>query len=195
MAAVLLPSIVLGLAMTQGFAQQPTGGLPAATRLAMPGPKHKSLDPLVGDWSVEMKVWPVAGAQPIVSNSLTAKREWALGGRYLREEFQGTFAGNLSHRIAMLSYNNLEDRFELSTIDTFEPGQMWYASHGPGADGRISMHGESVEAGFGPTPTGRKRSLRFDIEISKGLSVQRIFAKFPGEPEFLFVEQRYTPRK
>jgi hypothetical protein len=168
--------------------------LPAATRLALPGEKHKWLNPLVGTWNVAMRVWPAPGAQPITANTLTAKREWILGGRYLREELEGEFAGNPSHRIAILSYNNLDERFELSTIDTFEPGQMWYASHAANASNRINLHGDSVEAGFGPAPTGRKRALRFEFEIERDRNVQRIFVKYPAQDEFLFVEQVFTPK-
>ena len=166
----------------------------AATRLALPGLQHQVLAPLAGTWNVEMRVWPVPGAEPVTSKTLTATREWMLGGRYLREELQGTFAGSPSHRVGLLSYNNLEERFELSTIDTFEPGQMWYASHGNGTKDRITLHGDNVEAGFGPKPTGRKRALRFEFTIAPKSSIERIFVKYPGEPEFLFVEQIFTPR-
>jgi hypothetical protein len=169
--------------------------LPASTRLALPGAKHRWLEPLVGRWNVQMRVWPAPGATPIESTQLTASREWILGGRYLREELTGSFAGNPSHRLALLSYNNLEGRFELVTVDTFEPGQMWYASHTDGQPGLISLSGDNTEAGFGAKPTGRKRSLRFDIEIQGEVNMQRIYVRYPGEAEFLFVEQRFTKTK
>jgi hypothetical protein len=169
-----------------------TPSLPSSVRLAMPGDKHRWLEPLVGQWQVEMKVWPAAGAAPIVSTDLRARREWILGGRYLREELSGTFAGNASSRIALLGFNNLEERFELTTLDSFEPGQMVYASVGAGQPQRLTLLGVSTEAGMGPKPTGRKRDLRFDWEIGERANVQRIFVKYPGEPEFLFVEQRFS---
>ena len=185
--ALLLPQ-----AQAQTQAQAQATELPASTRLAMPGDKHRWLEPLVGKWNVQMRVWPAAGATPIESTQLTATREWILGGRYLREDLSGSFAGNPSQRLALLSYNNLEGRFELTTVDTFEPGQMVYASHADGKPGLISLAGDNVEAGFGAKPTGRKRSLRFDIEIAGDVSVQRIYTRYPGEAEFLFVEQRFT---
>jgi hypothetical protein len=169
-----------------------SGNMPASTRLALPGEQHRWLNPLVGNWLVEMLVWPAPGAAPIVSKEMTATRSWILGGRYLREELSGKFAGNLSTRVAILSYNNLEERYELSTIDTFEPGQMWYASHGKDSPTKIELMGDNVEAGFGEKPTGRKRSLRFEFEISPDRSVERIYVKYPGEKEYLFVEQRFT---
>ena len=170
----------------------PADDLPASTRLAMPGEKHRWLEPLAGRWNVQMRVWPAPGAAPIESTQLTAVREWILGGRYLREELTGIFAGSPSHRLALMGYNNLERRFELVTVDTFEPGQMSYASHDDGKPGLMSLMGENTEAGFGPKPTGRKRSLRFDIEVMGDVNVQRIYVRYPGEAEFLFVEQRFT---
>jgi hypothetical protein len=188
---VLLAAVLLvALVSASTFAQQ--AELPASTRLALPGEKHRWLEPLLGKWNVQMRVWPAPGAKPIESTQLTATREWILGGRYLREELTGTFSGNPSHRVALLGYNNLEGRFELVTVDTFEPGQMWYASHADGQPGLISLHGDNTEAGFGAKPTGRKRSLRFDVEIARDTNVQRIYVRYPGEPEFLFVEQRFT---
>lgn len=171
----------------------PASDMPASARLALPGDQHRRLEPLIGRWKVEMKVWPRAGALPIVSSHMRAERAWVLGGRYLREELSGTFAGGDSRRVAMLGYNNLDERFELTTVDTFEPGQMWYASHdAQRGSGPILLHGASTEAGMGASPTGRKRDLRFELEVAADHSVQRIYVKYPAEAEFLFVEQRFT---
>lgn len=175
------------LAAPPVFAQD---GLPAATRLAMPGDNHMMLDPLIGTWAVEMRVFPGPGADPIVSTDLTATREWILGGRYVEENLSGQFAGNPSARLAIIGYNNLEARYELATFDTFEPGFMIY--HGQAEGETVSVEGTSTEAGFGPEPTGRHRDLRFDLMIEGERSVQRIYVQYPGEEEFLFVEQIFT---
>lgn len=164
--------------------------LPAATRLALPGDNHAMLDPLIGEWDVEMRVYPGAGADPIVSNEMSATREWVLGGRYVQEELSGTFAGHPSARLLIIGHNNLEEQFELASFDTFEPGFMTYDGL---ADGNtIAVEGVSLEAGFGPTPTGRHRDIRFEFTIEEDRSVQRIFVKYPAEEEFLFVEQIFT---
>ncbi len=172
------------------FAQN---NLPASTRLAMPGENHTMLEPLIGTWDVEMRVYPAPGADPIVSNEMSATREWILDGRYVEENLSGTFAGFPGARLAIIGYNNLEDRFELASFDTFEPGFMVYNGQSDG--GTISVEGVSIEAGFGPDPSGRHRDLRFDIEIEDEKSVHRIFVTYPGEEEFLFVEQIFTPAK
>jgi hypothetical protein len=195
MKRVLAAAAVLLLSACAGAQAQPSpqAGLPAATRLAMPGPEHAWLEPLAGEWKVEMLVFPGPGAQPIVSRDLKATRTWALGGRYLHEELRGTFAGSPSARDAVLGYNRLDGRFELVTTDTFEPGQMIYLGRGDETAQRFSLYGESTEAGMGAEPTGRHRELRFEVDIRDANSnVQRIFAKYPGGEEFLFVEQRFT---
>jgi hypothetical protein len=189
---LVMAALAAGLPAYPALAQA-SSTLPASTALAMPGPEHAWLDPLAGTWAVEMLVYPGPGAEPITSTDLTATREWILDGRYLKEELRGTFAGNPSARDGLLGYNRLDGRFELVTVDTFEPGQMIYASRGAESPGGFSLYGESVEAGFGPEPTGRARALRFDFEIvDADRNVQRIFVEYPGEEEFLFVEQRFT---
>lgn len=165
----------------------------AAARLSQPGPEHRWLDPLVGTFAVEMLVYPGPGAEPVVSKEVGATREWILGGRYLREELRGAVFGQPSARDGVLGYNRLERRFEWVTQDTFEPGQMIYLGRGDAGPRTFSMYGESTEAGFGAEPTGRKRNLRFEFEIiDRNRNVQRIFATFPGQDEYLFVEQRFT---
>lgn len=192
-AVQLLGATLCATSMTLTSAQSAGNSeLPASVRLALPGEQHRWLQPLVGRWNVEMRVF-VPGQTPLVSKDMSARREWILGGRYLREELEGVFAGNRSTRIAVLSFNNLDERWELVTIDTFEPGQMWYASQATGTPARFALHGASTEAGMSAQPSGRKRDLRFEFEIvDANRNVQRIFVKYPAQPEYLFVEQTFT---
>lgn len=187
----VLKSALVATTLLSGASVLAADELPASARLAMPGENHTMLEPLIGTWNVEMRVYPGQGADPIVSNEMSATREWILGGRYVEENLSGTFAGFPAARLAIIGYNNLETRFELASFDTFEPGFLVY--NGDATDGTISVEGVSIEAGFGPEPSGRHRDIRFDIAIEDDRSVQRIFVKYPGEEEFLFVEQIFTP--
>lgn len=182
---IILVAAPLGSAQT-------TPPMSSSTRLALPGPMHERLKPLIGRWRVTMRVWPAPGAEPVTSSNFTATRQWILGGRYLQEDLSGTLGGNPSNRTMFLSYNNLERRFELVSMDSFEPGQMWYASRKTLAPGRIELYGTSVEAGSGLKPTGRLRNLRFELELTPNGSVERIYATYPGSDEFLFVEQVFN---
>ena len=63
------------LAVPVSFAQ--TTAVPpmsTSTRLALPGPMHERLEPLVGEVRVTMRVWPAPGAKPFTSDDFTATR-------------------------------------------------------------------------------------------------------------------------
>lgn len=193
-------SLLIGfalLALPWSVAQSAAPPMSASTRLALPGAMHRQLAPLVGTWQVTMRVWPAPGVKPFTSDDFTATRTWILGKRYLREDLVGTLGGNPSSRTMFLSYNNLEERYELVSMDSFEPGQMWYMGRevtisGRVVPGRIEMYGTSAEAGSSEEPTGRLRNLRFELELAADRSVERIYVRYPGQDEFLFVEQVFA---
>lgn len=165
-------------------------GASASERLAMPGEEHAWLEPLVGEWDVEMLVYPSPDVEPFAQPLMTATREWLLDGRYLREQLLG---GEVVLREGTMGFNRLDGRFELTTVDAYEPGQMVYQGRGDETPERMSLYGESTEAGMGAEPTGRKRDLRFEFEVlGPDENVERIFVTYPGGEEYLFVEQRFT---
>jgi hypothetical protein len=180
-------ALTLALLMPATFAHAET----ASDRLAAPGPEHAWMDPLVGNWAVEMRVWPGPDADPFDIPGMTAERTLVLGGRYLREVLIG--GDGIPVREATLGFNRLDGRFELVTVDSFEPGQMIYLGRGDETAGQIILHGTSTEAGMGPEPTGRARTLRFEfVTETPDSNVQRIFVRYPGGQEYLFVEQRFS---
>jgi hypothetical protein len=184
-----LPGFAIAFAVL--IASTPVFAETASDRLAAPGPEHAWMDPLVGSWTVAMRVWPGPDAEPFEIPGLTAKRELVLGGRYLREVLIG--ADGTPLREATMGYNRLDGRFELVTVDSFEPGLMVYLGRDADPTASVSLYGESTEAGMGPEPTRRKRALRFDFVIEDSdTNVQRIHVRYPAGEEYLFVEQRFT---
>ena len=75
-----------------------------------PGPAHKALGALVGDWSTEIKMWSEPGAEPMVSKG-TAKVEWVLNGKFVREEFQGEVMGQPFRGMSFTGYDNAKEKF------------------------------------------------------------------------------------
>ena len=90
------------------------------------------------------------------------------------------------------SLGSEEERYELVSMDSFGPGQIWYAGREPSVPGQIELYGTGVEAGGGPEPTGRRRDPRFEFEVRASGSVARTYTTYPGSDEFLFVEQVFT---
>lgn len=178
------------LIMTANLAYAAEEPPSASARLAAPGPEHLWLAPLVGNWSVEMLVYPGPESPPTEIPGLIAERSWILDGRYLREELR---SNDVIMREATFGFNRLDQRFELVTVDVFEPGQMVYTGRGNDRPSSLALFGTSVEAGMGEEPTGRHRQLRFTVDIvDDDTNIQRIFVTYPGEAEYLFVEQTFS---
>jgi hypothetical protein len=48
-----------------------------------PGAAHQALEPLVGEWNVEVKTWMTPNAPPTISTG-AAKSTWTLKGRFVQ---------------------------------------------------------------------------------------------------------------
>src|SRR5947209_9806591 len=55
--------------------------------LAQPGPEHKLLENLVGEWKIKTKMWMAGPGTPPSENDGHASVKWVLGERFIREEF------------------------------------------------------------------------------------------------------------
>ena len=67
-----------------------------------PGPAHKALEPLAGDWNVEAPWTGIVKA--------TTRRQWVLGGRYLQEEFTGELRQNPYQGLGLFGYDNFRKK-------------------------------------------------------------------------------------
>src|ERR1041385_5580373 len=82
---------------------------------ATPGPAHKALDALTGEWKAEVKCWHQPGAGPEVSRA-TAKTRWILNGHFLEEEFHGEMMGKPFTGRSLIGYDNTRQRFNMIWI-------------------------------------------------------------------------------
>jgi hypothetical protein len=83
---------------------------------AAPGPYHKALDPLVGDWNVEVKFWMASNQPPTISKG-TAKSSWILGERFVQEEFNGEFMGKPFRGLSFTGFDNVLKKYRSVWID------------------------------------------------------------------------------
>jgi Protein of unknown function (DUF1579) len=87
-----------------------------AEAASTPGTAHQALDPLVGEWNVEVKTWMTPDAPPTVSTG-TAKSTWTLKGRFVQQEFSGEFMGQPFHGISFTGYDNVREKYRSVWID------------------------------------------------------------------------------
>src|ERR1041384_3064195 len=107
-----------------------------------PGPGHKALEPLVGNWKAEVKCWMEPGGQPEVSKG-TAKTSWTLNGRFLEQQFHGEMMGKPFHGLSLMGYDNTKQTFNSVWISDMQTSM--FTSEGKGENGKkvITLEGKS----------------------------------------------------
>ena len=175
---------------------------PAMIRNGQPGAMHRRLDSLVGDWDVEMTFYIAGGsvAKPLVAGGMSCHREWITetGNRHLRDVTQGTVGGNPYYRLGILSYSNIDRRYEWNTVDALNSNMMTYkgAKNSGSLTGDIVMSGEFTDQGvLGDAYVGKSIRQKTVIKIaSDNNHVFELYLTPPGEKERLVSTARYTRR-
>jgi hypothetical protein len=94
-----------------------------------PGAAHKALEPLVGDWNAEVKLWMAPDAPPNVSKG-TAKSSWIMNGRFVQQEFKGEFMGKPFRGMGLTGYDNMKKKYSSFWVD--EVSTSMFTSEGKG---------------------------------------------------------------
>ena len=107
--------------------------------LAAPGPAHKALAPLGGEWNVEAKFW-MGGPEPTESKGASTKR-WIMGGRFLQEDHKSEFMGLPFQGMGLTGYDTMKQKYIAMWIDNM--GTALSVSEGAAdADGKVfTMNG------------------------------------------------------
>ena len=117
-ALIVAGALTVGLASenAQKFDPAMEEMMKKAEAASAPGIAHQSLEPLVGEWNVEVKTWMSPDAEPTISTG-NAKSTWALKGRFVQQEFSGEFMGQPFHGISFTGYDNVRQKYRSVWID------------------------------------------------------------------------------
>jgi len=85
-------------------------------QMGAPGDHHKMLASFVGTWDAKMSSWMMPG-QPPMESSGTSTMTMILGGRYLQEQFTGSFNGQPFHGIGYTGYDNAMKKYVGTWMD------------------------------------------------------------------------------
>jgi len=107
--------------------------------LGAPGPAHKALNPLAGEWNVVARFW-MGGPEPTESKGTSTKR-WILGGRFLQEDHNGEFMAQPFQGMGLTGYDKMKQKYVGLWMDSM--GTAMSVSEGAAdADGKvITMNG------------------------------------------------------
>ncbi len=164
----------------------PEEAMKKMTEAATPGEEHKRLQGIVGNWKTTSNFWMEPGKKPEVSKG-TAKHEWILGKRFVREEYRGKFAGQKFVGNGIVGYDNVKKQYVSTWIDSMGTGVML-------AEGSYNAAANQIEMGshYSCPMTGGERSGRTVTRfVSKNEFVFEMFDKTPDGVEVKVMEIVY----
>ena len=187
---------IVGILVT---AQQP---VPDWVRRGNPGLGHAALKPLIGTWRVHKSIYGTMGRSPnvppIISDDITARREWVADGHYVEDLTQGTVEGKPYWRKGWLGYSNMDHRYEWVTIDSLNTTMMRYLGKpGSGETMPIDMTGVFTDQGVVSErtvgkPVGQRTVIRIENDDRH---IFELYFTPPGGKEQLADRSVYTRMK
>jgi len=124
-----------------------------------PGPAHKALQPLVGNWKAEVKCWMDPAGSPEVTQG-TAKANWVFNGRFLEEEFHGQMMGKPFTGRTLMGFDNTKQTFNSVLVSDTQTSM--FTSEGKGDSGNkvITLEGKASCPATGRKDIPMKTVLR-----------------------------------
>jgi hypothetical protein len=183
---VSAPAILL-LATAVATSQDKKGS--AAGHADEPGPIHKELARLAGEYTTVSKFRVKPGDEPMESKG-TAKISTVLDGRFLLEENTGTLFGQPYKGLRLTGYNNGKKEYEASW--TYSMSTAIMMTHGTSKD-----NGKTIDwAGTFTDEKGEKQTLFVSTrKIDDNQFAVELFAKTPDGKKGPTVETVYTRQK
>ena len=159
--------------------------------MATPSAGHKVLEPLVGDWEIETKMW-MGGPDGQVSTSKgTSKVRWILGNRYLQEDYSGDMMGMAFQGIGTTGYDNFRKKYVNTWIDSGGTG-IFLSEGTADADGKtITLTGKMDEPASGQKDKPTKMVVRILSQDKRMLEMHDLTL---GDKSKVF-EMVYTRKK
>jgi hypothetical protein len=129
----LLLSALLLLPLGYGIAQEkkPTPAsapkddprMQKMMELGTPGPAHRMLDGMIGNWQAEVKHWMEPGGQAETSTG-TSSAKWILDDHYVESTFTGDMMGMPFEGRGVCGYDNIKKKYFSTWFDSMATGFM-----------------------------------------------------------------------
>ncbi len=115
--------LALPLSAADDAKSHPPAMDPAAMEMMKPGPEHQALAKRVGTWDVVVKMWMQPDA-PAQESKGTTKSTMILDGRYLQDDFTGTFMGQPFKGMGITGFDRMEKQYHTTWIDSMSTTMM-----------------------------------------------------------------------
>jgi len=154
-----------------------------------PGQYHQQLAYYAGDWTYVGKSWVAPGA-PATPTSGTAMGKMILGGRYLKQKYQGNAMDMTFEGMGITAFDNFLKAFHSVWVDSMGTGI--FVSMGKPGDGKVREETGMMD----DIMTGKKVTMRNVFTILGPDSYKmEMFNKTKTTPEFKSMEMVFTRKK
>ena len=109
------PSSDQGPALKAGEGALPKTVMEELTRYTTPGPQHRELAALAGQWTTNTRIWESPDAKSVDVPGSAAYRV-ILGGRFLELESRATMNGAESHGLGIYGYDAFKEKYSFYFI-------------------------------------------------------------------------------
>ncbi|MCP4589358.1 MAG: DUF1579 domain-containing protein [bacterium] len=153
----------------------------------MPGEHHQLLGRMVGRWKLAVKYWMTAGS-PMVESSGSCVREWALGRRFVVEEFDGGDLALPFQGMAIYGYDAFQQKYTSVWVDSLSTAVTTSAGVCRDTCDTIAFTGK-----HGDPWTGEVRDSRGVTRfVDKDTHVLELYEPGSDGKEFKMLEITYT---
>ena len=154
------------------------------------GPYHKLLEPFVGRWKAEARIWSDPTAEPMVTSG-TSSHTFIFGGRYLKMEFMGRYMDHSFTGLGFMGFDNVRKEFISFWIDNMS---TWFLT----SAGTVDRDGKTftMSGSYKDPVSGNLRRQRDETKIEgPDRIVSRSYEAVAGGKEFLSMEIVYIKAK
>ena len=159
-------------------------------KAATPGPNHKLLGSLTGEWTFATKMWMEPGTPP-ESSTGTAVYIPLMDGRYIQGEYKGTFGGMAFQGLGLTGYDNVAHHFTSTWADNMGTSIMLMTGSYDPATKTFTYMGDMDDM----MRPGTKVKVRQNVKILSGDSHVMEWYETRGGKEIKTMEIVYTRQK
>ncbi len=172
-------------------AQPETDPMAAWMAKMQPGPNHKVLDAMLGNWEGGVKFWMAPGGETMESKG-SVHREWQMDGRFLVEHVEGVTEGQPPFKgLGLLGYNTVENRYESVWVENMATYVTFMTGTYDAAKKSMTFTGDMIDP-----MTGKRAKQRHVLDMSDPNKETMVgYGIGPDGKEFKNFEGTFTKKK
>ena len=153
-----------------------------------PGPEHKMLAKMTGDWNFDMKMWMDPNSSPTTSSG-TSTFEMILGGRYQMSHHKGMFMNMPFEGENLIGFDNGKKIYTNYWIDNMGTGVMYCEGTYDDATKTINFKGKT----YNPE-TSKDEDFRETIKVMDDNCFKLEMFTWKDGKEFKVMEGNYMKK-